>query len=105
MTNKIFVPGYTNECVVIQNNGVVRAYETTPTYNSDVAYKDYYTSMNYNYNEGIAHFSNYSNLPTCRLGTSNPMYRVDINNTIGLIIIALILIVNLVYDHLKESFK
>ena len=104
--DKIYTPSYSNgKCIVIQSNGIIREYQTTPTYNSDITYKDYYTSMNYNYNEGIQHFSNYSTLPECRTGTNNIMYRTDINNTVGLVIIAIILLVDIVIKYLKESYK
>lgn len=102
----IYTPNYEEgKCVVIQNNNVVREYETIPTYNSDIAYKDYYVNMDYNYNEGTAHFSNYSTLPNCRTGTNNIMYRVGITNSIILLIIALIIITNILTEYLRKVFR
>ena len=104
MTN-IYIPEYTNECIVIQSNGVIRAYEQQPTYNSDIDYKDYYTNMDYIYNEGTQHLSNYSTLPVCRTGTNNIMYRVGINELIALIIIIIILLTDIIYKHLRRCFN
>lgn len=102
----IYAPNYeTGNCIVVQNNGTVRVYETQPTYNSDVNYKDYYTNMNYIYNKGTAHFSNYSTLPVCRQGTDNIMYRVDINQIVPNITIALILIVTILIDYIRGLFR
>lgn len=77
----IYVPSYTNNsCVVHSSSGVVRVYDTRPTYNSDVNYVDYYIHDDYFPNYGVAHFSNYSTLPTCLSidnVTDNYYYRVD----------------------------
>ena len=102
----IYSPSYEEgKCIVVQSNGVVREYQQMPTYNSDIEYRDYYTNMNYIYNTNTAHFSNYSTLPVCREGTNNIMYRVDINNIVPPIIIALILILTILLEYLRKVFR
>lgn len=101
----IYAPNYeTGNCIVIQNSDVIRVYETTPTQNSDVRYKDYYPNLNYMYNEGVAHFGTYTTIPTCRTGTDNIMNRVDINNLVLMILILIIVTLTFIYNFIKESF-
>lgn len=77
----VYVPRFTaNSCVIHQNNGVFRVYDSVPTYNSDISYTDYYINDDYFPQTGTAHFSNYSTLPSCidnNLLTDNFYYRVD----------------------------
>lgn len=77
----VYVPTYTdNSCVVHYSSGIVRVYDTRPTYNSDINYTDYYIHDDYFPSSGVAHFSNYSTLPTCLPAdsiTDNYYYRVD----------------------------
>lgn len=76
-----YVPSFTDSsCIVISNSDTIRVYNTTPTYNSDVNYTDYYINSNYIYNVGIAHFSQYSTLPQCQDNsrfTTEVYYRND----------------------------
>lgn len=77
----VYVPSFTNNsCVVHSSSGVIRVYESRPSYNADVSYIDYYIHDDYVSVSGVAHFSNYTTLPTCissSLITDNYYYRVD----------------------------
>ena len=54
----IYVPNYTsNNCVVVRNEQVIRKYETTPTYNSNINYVDYYIHSDYMESTGTQNFS------------------------------------------------
>lgn len=102
----IYTPDYTEgKCVVIQNNGTIREYQTMPDYGRTVQYKDFYTSMNYNYNVGTTTFSNYSTLPTCREATDNIMYRVDINTLVINTSIAIILLLIFLLEYVRRLFR
>lgn len=62
----IYVPNYNNgNCAYIHSNGVIRVYDTTPTNNSTIQYKDYYINSGYINNNGSTTFSQYSSLPVC----------------------------------------
>lgn len=78
---KVYVPEFnTGNCVYIVNSDVIRVYDSIPTHNSIINYKDYYIKSSYIYNEGVTTFSQYSTLPTCinnsRI-TTNYTYRND----------------------------
>ena len=77
----IYVPNYTsNNCVVVRNEQVIRKYETTPTYNSNINYVDYYIHSDYMESTGTQNFSSYSTLPVCTPSskvTTDVYYRVD----------------------------
>lgn len=66
MADTIFLPSYTsNNCAHIQSSDVIRVYDTRPTQNSTINYKDYFIKSDYIYNEGTATFGQYSSLPVC----------------------------------------
>ena len=80
----IYVPqDYNNSsyCITLNSNNVLRVYTSQPTINSDVAYRDFMLDNHYIYRDGVAHFSQYSTLPTCYQQneiTSNWGYRTDL---------------------------
>lgn len=81
----IYIPKLKNtNCVLVYSNGTIRVYDNTPTqYNVNYTYTEYYTNNHYMYNTGVASFSQYSTLPTCRNRnelTSNYMYRTDFSD-------------------------
>lgn len=80
----IYVPDLENyKCFVVRSEGVIRAYEEIPTYNSDVSYRDYYINSNYIFNDGYQSFSQYTTLPTCLSSSnlsSNVYYRNDFDS-------------------------
>lgn len=98
----IYVPDLENyECFVVQSEGVIRAYEQVPTYDSEVAYRDYYINSNYIYRDGFQSFSRYSTLPVCISNSelsSEYYYRNDFDS---ILVIFLILSIFIVYIPIK----
>lgn len=90
----IYVPGYVStNCVVVRNEEIIRKYETTPTYNSNVNYIDYYIHSDYIAQPGVQNFGSYSTLPTCLSSlqiTTDSQYRVDYDKI--LVIFAIVFI-------------
>ena len=81
----IYVPNDTtyNKCYVVQNEDIIRAYDTTPRYNTSYNYRDYYIHSDYIYKDGEGSWSQYSTLPIClsdSVITNEPYYRVDFVN-------------------------
>lgn len=91
----IFVPEKESyECYVVQSEGVIRAYEKTPTNNSTVDYRDYYINSNYIYRDGSQNFSQYATTPVCLSSdviTDEVYYRNDFDSI--LIIFVLLCII------------
>lgn len=104
--SKIYIPDLeASNCVVIRSSDVIRVYDTSPTLNSEVHYKDYYPRLNYNYNEGYQTFGNYySNLPICREASSDVKYHPDFASSLPIIIVIVILSVILINNLLDEVF-
>ena len=61
----IYVPDTSYACYVVIDSDTIRAYETMPTQDSTVYYRDYYINSNYLYEDSYQTFSRYSQLPTC----------------------------------------
>lgn len=62
----VYIPNYENgNCAYIYNTDIIRVYDSVPTHNSVINYKDYYIKSSYIYNEGQTSFGNYSTLPVC----------------------------------------
>lgn len=82
MNDKVYVPSYNNSnCAYIRDSDVIRVYDTHPTQNSTIHYKDYYIKSQYIYNEGSTTFTQYSALPTCISSsriTTDVYYRNDL---------------------------
>lgn len=104
--SKIYVPELEDgNCVVIRSSDVIRIYDSRPTLNSEIHYRDYYPKLNYNYNEGTQSFGNYlSSLPVCRDATSDIKYTFSYPQFILLCVIILILAVKLIDGILSELF-
>ena len=97
----IYVPDLNYSCYVVQSEGVIRAYEQTPNYNTTTNYRDYYIDSSYIYRDGIQQFSNYSTLPVCldtNVLTDSAYYR---NDFADILIIFLILSIFCFYIPLK----
>lgn len=98
----IYVPELDKyDCYVVQSEGVIRAYENIPTYDSNVAYRDYYINSNYIYRDGEQSFSRYGSLPICLDNsslTSDYYYRNDFDS---ILIIFLILSIFCIYLPIK----
>lgn len=78
----IYVPNYQNgNCAYIYNTDIIRVYDSVPSHNSVINYKDYYIKSSYIYNEGSTSFGNYATLPVCISNdriTTDVYYRNDI---------------------------
>lgn len=84
----IYVPNYKPNlypCVVVQSNGVLRAYRQLPSNNRTVNYVDFYTTSDYMHKEGTQNFGSVSTLPACIVSTNLTdlvYYRVDFVNVL-----------------------
>lgn len=80
---KVYIPTTDYECVVVQNEQIIRAYIDMPKNNQSSRYVDYYPKMDYYFREGEQNFSSYTTLPTClnsSILTSDFYYRIDFSN-------------------------
>lgn len=60
----IYVPDIDNyDCFVVRDSATIRAYESTPTENTLVDYRDYFVNSHYLYQDGSEFFE--ETLPTC----------------------------------------
>lgn len=102
----IYVPELESDnCVVIRSADVIRVYDYTPTLNSEVHYKDYYPSLDYNYNEGYQTFGNYSNsLPICKEATSDVEYSPSYQSTLLIVLVLVVGGVAFLYKILDDIF-
>lgn len=95
----IYVPDLENyKCFVVQSEGVIRAYENVPEYNTSSNYRDYYINSSYIYKDGTQNFGNssYYGLPVCLDNTklTNAIsYRLDFDK----ILICFVIIVGIFY--------
>ena len=105
----IYVPDLENyRCFVVQSEGVIRAYETRPTYNSTINYRDYYINSDYIYRDGTQQFSTYTTLPTCLSNnhvTDSIYYRLDIDKILLVVLILSIFIVYIPLKILRRFFR
>lgn len=90
----LYVPSYnTSNCVVLSNSETIRVYQSRPCNNCTINYRDYYIHSDYYFNDGVATFSQYSTLPTCRTDiTTNFYYRYDFDKIIIIFICILLLL-------------
>lgn len=99
---KIYVPDVENyQCYVIQSEDVIRAYETIPTIDAEVSYRDYYINSNYIYRDGVQEFHQFSSLPVCldqSVITNDVYYRNDLDS---ILIIFLIMCIFCFYIPIK----
>ena len=76
----IYIPDDSYSCFVVQNEDVIRAYESMPRNDTTVNYRDYYINSDYIYKDGEQTFSRYTELPVClssSILTTEPYYRTD----------------------------
>lgn len=83
--SKIFVPSDNtyNKCYVVQNEDVIRGYDTVPRNNTSYSYRDYYIHSDYIFKDGTGTWSQYTTLPTCLPSssiTNDFYYRVDFSH-------------------------
>ena len=106
--SKVYVPEYSNgNCAYIYNSDIIRVYNSIPTNNSTIAYKDYYIKSSYIYNEGVTSFGQYSNLPTCinssRI-TTDVYYRNDFDSILIIFFILLLICFYFPYRLISRLF-
>lgn len=105
----IYVPDFENyECIVVQSEGVVRAYEEVPSRNSSINYRDYYIQSNYIYKDGIQNFGSSSNLPICIQDseiTSEVYYRNDFADILVIFLIMCIFCFYIPLNLFKRLFR
>ncbi len=105
----IYVPDTSYACYVVQNDTTLRAYKTkpyNPSYGNtiNIAYRDYYYTSNYLYQDGTQQFGNYSQIPVCldnNVLTDNYYYRNDFDR----ILIIFFIIVFFVFFILKKFIR
>lgn len=79
-----------NKCYVVQSEGVIRGYDTTPKNNVSYNYRDYYIDSNYIYRDGTGSWTQYSTLPIClstNVLTNEFAYRNDFADILIIFII------------------
>lgn len=104
----IYVPDTTYRCYVVQSEGVIRAYEQVPTYNSTINYRDYYINSDYIYRDSYTSFSNYTTLPTCldrSVITDNFYYRNDLDKIMIIFLVISIVIIYLPFKVFMRFFR
>ena len=104
----IYVPDLNYKCYVVQSEGVIRAYEERPQYNTDVNYRDYYINSSYIYKDGYQSFGSYSTIPTCldtSVLTNDFYYRLDLDSILFIFTIFVIFGICLPFKILFRFFR
>lgn len=104
---KIYLPNTRYACYVVQNEGVIRAYDQTPNYNTSINYRDYYIDSDYIYRDGVQQFGSYSTLPVCldsSVITNEIYYRHDIDSILLIFLILFIFVIALPYKIMSRAF-
>lgn len=104
----IYVPDYQNSnCLYFYNSDILRVYDTKPTINSTIQYKDYYFNSHYLYNIGSTTFNQYSTIPTCidntRI-TTNFYYRNDLQDILLCFLCFLLICIYFPYRIISRLF-
>lgn len=96
-----------NKCYVVQNEDVIRAYDTIPSNNTNYSYRDYYINSNYIYKDGQGQWSQYSTLPICldnNIITNDFYYRNDFADILTIFFIFSIFIVFIPFKIFSRAF-
>lgn len=104
----IYVPDLNYKCYVVQSEGVIRAYEETPQYNTEINYRDYYINSSYIYKDGRQSFGSYSSIPTClntSVLTNDFYYRLDLDSILIIFTIFVIFGIGLPFKILFRLFR
>lgn len=104
---KIYLPNTNYACYVVQSEGVIRAYEQTPNYNTVINYRDYYIDSDYIYKDGSQQFGSYSTLPVCldtNIITNEVYYRHDFDSILLIFLIMFIFIIAIPYKIMSRAF-
>lgn len=104
----IYVPDLNYKCYVVQSEGVIRAYEEIPQYNTEINYRDYYINSSYIYKDGYQSFGSYSTIPTCldtSVLTNDFYYRLDLDSILIIFTIFVIFGICLPFKILFRLFR
>ena len=104
----IYVPDSSYACYVVVDSETIRAYETMPSQDSTVYYRDYYINSNYLYEDSYQTFSRYATIPTCidsDLITEDVYYRNDLDSILIVFLILSIFCVFIPLKLLSKLFK
>lgn len=106
----IYVPSSDtfNKCYVVQSEGVIRAYDHTPNYNTNYTYRDYYIDSDYIYRDNTGQWNQYSTLPVCLSNsviTHDEFYRHDYYKSLIIYVIWFIFIIYFPLKLLLKFFK
>jgi len=104
----IYVPDTSYACYVVVDSDTIRAYETVPTQDSTVYYRDYYINSNYLYEDSYQTFSRYSTLPVCLdsdLITDDYWHRNDFDSILIIVLIICIFVIWLPFKILLRFFR
>ena len=96
-----------NKCYVVQNENIIRAYDTKPKNNTDYNYRDYYFNSNYIYRDGSGSWSQYSTLPVCldnNIITNDFYYRNDFPSILFIFFIFSIFVVYMPFRIFSRAF-
>lgn len=99
-----------NSCIVVDNlnNGYIRVYQRTPTYNSTVAYTDYFIHDNYIARTGQQTFGNINVNVNCVSHdqfTTDYYYRIDFPDILVMFLIMSIFIFYIPIKVFSKLFK
>lgn len=106
----IYVP-YDNindyKCYTLYDKDTIRAYISTPQFNTSSNYTDYFINSHYVFREGVQTWGNYSTLPIC-LSTDNLTneiyYRNDFSDILIIFVIIAIIGVYLPFKIFSRAF-
>lgn len=107
---RIYVPYDTitdYQCYVVYDKDTIRAYNSSPQYNTTSNYTDFFINSHYISRQGQQTWNQYSNLPSCidtNNITNNVFYRNDFNDILVCLIIILIICFFFPYKIISRLF-
>lgn len=103
----IYVPDDTYSCYVVLDKDTIRAYHEVPTYQSSVAYTDFYINSHYLTNTGVQRFYNDYSIDCLDSSTltTDFYYRNDLSDILLSFLIIVIIIFGIPYYLLKKFFR
>lgn len=105
----IYVPEKDSyKCYVVQSEGTIRAYESVPSGDSTINYRDYYVNSSYLYKDGSQSFGGYyTTYPTCIDDselTSNIYYRNDFDKICIILFVVLFVVYYIIRKFIRSFF-
>lgn len=90
------------------DSDTLRCYESKPTFNSTINYKEYYVNSHYLYKNGSTQFGNYNYNVNCldnSVLTNKYMYRNDISDILLTFVLFIGFVIFMVGMPLKSFFR